>query len=166
MHEDHWGLPTNSSPPRQFVALGPSAPPVDDRGELLTAISAGLVELVEAFFGYGTAQANSYYQDDRVVCVLRGGFCRVEQPLLDAGYGPAVIEQRKAFRELMLDRVVTVVEDTTPQRVIGFLSADQQSSETICAVFILAPRPSASPRRPTSLSREATAAADGDGRAH
>jgi len=32
------------------------------------------------------------------VCVLRGGFSRVEQTLLDGGRGPAVIQQRMDFQ--------------------------------------------------------------------
>jgi len=38
------------------------------------------------------------------VCVLRGGFSRVEQTLLEGGRGTAVIEQRMAFQDLMRAR--------------------------------------------------------------
>ena len=51
-------------------------------GDVLTAISDGLVALLKEFYGRGPTQAKTYYHDDLVVCVLRGGFTRVEQTLL------------------------------------------------------------------------------------
>jgi hypothetical protein len=47
------------------------------RGEVLTAISGGLVALLKEFYGQGPSRAKSYSVDDLVVCVLRGGFSRV-----------------------------------------------------------------------------------------
>ena len=77
--------------------------------------------------------------DDLVVCVLRGGFTRVEQTLLDGGRSAAVIQQRMEFQELMRGRFTKVVEDATGQRVIGFMSGNQQSPNLMCETFILAP---------------------------
>jgi uncharacterized protein YbcI len=111
----------------------------DGRGDLLSAISDGLAGLVKEFYGQGPTHAESYYEDDLVVCVLRGDFVRVEQAFLDAGRRAAVIEQRVEFRELMLDRIIAVVENSTSQRVVGFMSGNQQSADMMCEVFILAP---------------------------
>ena len=108
-------------------------------GDVLTAISDGMVGLLKEFYGRGPTRAKSYYEDDLVVCVMRGGFSRVEQTLLDGGRGAAVIEQRMEFQELMRDRFVGVVEDATGHRVIGFMSGNQQSPDMMCEVFILAP---------------------------
>ena len=44
------------------------------------------------------------------MCVLRGGFSRVEHTLRDGGRGSAVIEQRMEFQELMRDRFIAVIE--------------------------------------------------------
>ena len=73
-------------------------------GDVLTAISDGMVALLKEFYGHGPTRTKSYYADDLVVCVLRGGFSRVEQTLLEGGRGAAVIEQRIAFQELMRQR--------------------------------------------------------------
>jgi uncharacterized protein YbcI len=70
-------------------------------GDVLTAISDGMVALLKEFYGHGPSRTKSYYADDLVVCVLRGGFSRVEQTLLEGGRGAAVIEQRMEFQELM-----------------------------------------------------------------
>jgi uncharacterized protein YbcI len=108
-------------------------------GDVLTAISDGMVALLKEFYGRGPTRAKSYFQDDLVVCVLRGGFSRVEQTLLDGGRGPAVIRQRMEFQELMRDRFVAVIEGATGRRVIGFMSGNQQHPDMMCEVFILAP---------------------------
>jgi uncharacterized protein YbcI len=108
-------------------------------GEVLTAVSEGLVALLKEYYGRGPTQAKTYYMDDLVVCVLRGGFTRVEQTLLDGGRGHAVIQQRIEFQEVMRERFEEVVEHATGRRVIGFMSGNQQAPDMICEVFVLAP---------------------------
>ena len=108
-------------------------------GDVLTAISDGLVGLLKEFYGHGPTRAKAYYQDDLVVCVLRGGFSRVEQTLLDGGRGVAVIQQRMEFQEVMRDRFTDVIEDATGRPVIGFMSGNQQHPDLMCEVFILGP---------------------------
>jgi uncharacterized protein YbcI len=111
----------------------------ESHGEVLTAISDGMVGLLKEFYGHGPTRTKSYYSDDLVVCVLRGGFSRVEQTLLEGGRGTAVIEQRMEFQELMRERFEQVIEDATGRRVIGFMSGNQQRPDMMCEVFILAP---------------------------
>jgi uncharacterized protein YbcI len=108
-------------------------------GDVLTAISDGMVALLKEFYGHGPTRTKSYYADDLVVCVLRGGFSRVEQTLLDGGRGQAVIQQRMEFQELMRERFEEVIERATGRRVIGFMSGNQQHPDMMCEVFILAP---------------------------
>jgi uncharacterized protein YbcI len=108
-------------------------------GEVLTAISDGMVALLKEFYGRGPTRAKSYYQDDLVSCVLRGGFSKVEETLLQGGRGSAVIQQRMEFQELMRDRFVKVIEDATGRRVIGFMSGNQQDPDIMIESFILAP---------------------------
>jgi len=106
---------------------------------VLTAISDGMVALLKEYYGRGPMRTKSYYEDDLVVCVLRGGFSRVEQTLLEGGRGAAVIQQRMEFQELMRQRFETVIESATGRQVIGFMSGNQQHPDMMCEVFILAP---------------------------
>jgi uncharacterized protein YbcI len=106
---------------------------------VLTAISDGMVALLKEYYGRGPTRAKSYYEDDLVVCVLRGGFSRVEQTLLEGGRGAAVIQQRMEFQELMRQRFEAVIERATGRQVIGFMSGNQQHPDMMCEVFILAP---------------------------
>jgi len=107
--------------------------------DVLTAISDGMVALLEEFYGRGPTRAKTYIEDDLVVCLLRGGFSRVEQTLLEGGRGSSVIQQRMEFQDLMRERFEGVIEDATGRRVIGFMSGNQQDRDIMCEVFILAP---------------------------
>jgi uncharacterized protein YbcI len=110
-----------------------------NHGDVLTAISDGMVALLKEFYGRGPTRTKSYYEDDLVVCLLRGGFSRVEQTLLEGGRGSSVIRQRMEFQELMRKRFEAVIEDATGRRVIGFMSGNEQNPDIMCEVFILSP---------------------------
>ena len=53
----------------------------------MTAISDGLVARRKEYYGRGPTHTKTHYEDDLVVCLLRGGFSRVEQTLLEGGRG-------------------------------------------------------------------------------
>ena len=108
-------------------------------GDVLTAISEGMVGLLKDFYGRGPTRTKTYLEDDLVVCLLRGGFSRVERTLLEGGRGSSVIRQRMEFQELMRQRFEDVIERATGRRVIGFMSGNQQDPDIMCEVFILAP---------------------------
>jgi uncharacterized protein YbcI len=110
-----------------------------ERGDVLTAISDGIVALLKEYYGKGPTGAKTYYQDDLVVCLLRGGFTRVEETLRQAGRGYDVLRQRMLFQEIMRDRFEAVVEAATGRRVVGFMSGNQQHADMLCEVFVLAP---------------------------
>jgi uncharacterized protein YbcI len=98
-----------------------------------------MVALLKEYYGRGPMRTKSYYEDDLVVCLLRGGFSRVEQTLLEGGRGSSVIRQRMEFQELMRERFEAVIEQATGRQVIGFMSGNQQDPDIMCEVFILAP---------------------------
>ena len=98
-----------------------------------------MVALLKEYYGVGPTQTKTYYQDDLVVCVLRGGFTRVEETLLAGDHGKAVIDQRLAFQEVMRERFEAVVQHATGRPLIGFMSGNQQEPDMICEVFVLAP---------------------------
>ena len=85
-------------------------------GDVRTAISDGLVALIKEYYGRGPDRTKTYVMDDLVVCLLRGGFTRVEQTLFQAGHADDVIRQRMAFQDVMRDRFEEVVETATGRR--------------------------------------------------
>lgn len=113
----------------------------DPTGDIRTAISDGIVALLKEYYGRGPERTKTYVNGDLVVCLLRGGFTRVEQTLREGGHGEDVIRQRMAFQEVMRDRFTHVVERATGREVIGFMSGNQQDPDMICEVFVLAQNP-------------------------
>ena len=76
-----------ASTPRPFMTRPDVITTPRSHGDVLTAISDGMVALLTEYYGRGPTRTKSYYADDLVVCVLRGGFSRVEQTLLEGGRG-------------------------------------------------------------------------------
>jgi uncharacterized protein YbcI len=116
----------------------PERQPAAAEGDVRTAISDGLVGLLKEYYGRGPEQAKTYFTDDLVVCLLRGGFTPVEQTLRQGGHGEEVIRQRMVFQDVMRERFEQVVEEATGRRVVGFMSGNQQDPDMICEVFVLA----------------------------
>ena len=108
-------------------------------GEVRTRISDGIVALLKDFYGTGPTRAKTYVVEDLVVCLLRGGFTKAEETLLQGGRGQAVLSQRTEFQEVMRDRFVALVEEATGRPVIGFMAAGQQEPDMFCEVFVLGP---------------------------
>ena len=119
--------------------MGEQATAQRSGGEVRTALSEGLVALLKDFSGTGPTRAKTYVTDDLVVCLLRGGFTRAEQTLLEGGRGPSVLAQRIEFQEVMRDRFVGVIERATGRSVAGFMAGAQQDPDMFCEVFVLAP---------------------------
>ena len=117
----------------------PGTEPVAVSGDVRSAISDGLVGLLKEFYGRGPDQAKTYVAQDLVVCLLRGGFTRVEHTLRAGGHGDDVIRQRMAFQDVMRERFERVVEQATGRHVVGFMSGNQQDPDMICEIFVLAP---------------------------
>lgn len=107
-------------------------------GDVRTEISDGLVALLKEFYGRGPDRTKTYVNGDLVVCLLRGGFTRVEQTLLESGHTEDVVRQRMVFQDVMRERFEKVVEDATGRKVIGFMSGNHQDPDMLCEVFVLA----------------------------
>jgi uncharacterized protein YbcI len=107
-------------------------------GDVLTGISDGTIAPLSEFYRHSPTRTKAWHADDLVVCVLRGGFSRVEETLFEGGRGGAVIRQRMKFQELMRERFEEVIEDATGRAVIGFMSGNQQHPDMMCEVFIFA----------------------------
>jgi uncharacterized protein YbcI len=116
-------------------------PPADHRGELLATISSRVVQLHKHFYGKGPEKARTYYQDDLVVVLMRGGFSRVEETLLQAGRADAVTQQRMQFQRAMEHSFKELIGDLTGREVVAFMSGTHQHPDLVAEVFVLAPNP-------------------------
>ena len=116
-------------------------PPISRQDALdhspLARISTRVVHLLKEYYGRGPTRAKTYLDDDMVVVLLRGGFTRVEQTLLEQGRGDAVIKQRMEFQEVMAESFKQVIEEELGRRVVAVMSGSHQQPDLLAEVFVL-----------------------------
>jgi uncharacterized protein YbcI len=105
----------------------------DTRGN----ISRRIVQLHKEFYGKGPTRAKTYVNGDLVVVLMRGGFTRVEETLLQEGRGDSVVQQRADFQDVMVDRFKVVVEEETGRKVVAMMSGSHQHPDLLGEVFVL-----------------------------
>jgi uncharacterized protein YbcI len=112
-------------------------------GDLLAAITDGLVSLHMRFYGKGPTSAKSHYMDDAVVIFLWDGFTKVEETLIAAGRGEAVADLRRSFQAAMREEFSGVVEKATDRRVAAYLSQVHIDPNFSVEIFLLESGPPA-----------------------
>jgi uncharacterized protein YbcI len=110
-------------------------------GQLLSAISTGIVKLLREHYGRGPIKAKTYALDDIIVCVLRGsGFTALEQTMMDssdADRTDRVVAMREDFQRLMAERYKTLIEQLTDRHVLAFLSQAHVEPDITLEVFFI-----------------------------
>jgi uncharacterized protein YbcI len=106
-------------------------------GDIRGSISRRIVQLHKEFYGRGPEKAKTYYDGDLVVVLMRGGFTRVEETLLEEGRGDSVLQQRADFQHVMVDRFVEVIEEETGRKVIAMMSGSHQRPDLLGELFVL-----------------------------
>jgi uncharacterized protein YbcI len=109
-------------------------------GEGLTeAISAAMVTLYGEVYGHDRTTANTYINDNVVVCILEDILTTSEERLVADGSASEVIEGRVAFQAAREDEFSAAVERLTRRRVVAFMSANQTLPGIACEMFFLEP---------------------------
>jgi len=109
-------------------------------GTQLAAISDGIVKLHHDYYGKGPTQAKTYAINDTIICILKGGFTKVEETLMNDGKQEDVERLRRTFQRTMRDRFTQVVEVALPDReVIGYMSEIHSQPHVAVELFLLAP---------------------------
>jgi uncharacterized protein YbcI len=110
---------------------------------MLAEISNAMVRLYKQYFGKGPTRVRAYYQGDVVTCVLRDGFTRADQTLIQAGREELVTAQRHQLQLSIRDEFTAAIEQITGRDVVGFFSGSQPDPAIEVEVFVLAaPEPS------------------------
>jgi uncharacterized protein YbcI len=106
---------------------------------MLAEISGGLTKIQTQYFGRGPTQTKSYLLNDTVVCILQGGFTRVERTLIDEQRPEAVHDIRRAFQKAIEERFTDVVETASGRRVIAYMSQVHVDPDLAVEFFMLEP---------------------------
>jgi uncharacterized protein YbcI len=113
--------------------------PPHSTGERLASISTGLVQLHSRYYGKGPTKAKTHLVNDTVICMLRGGFTRVEETLIEQGMPGPVHEMRRSFQQAMEGEFTRVVENATGRRVIAYMSQVLEGPDIAAEIFVLEP---------------------------
>lgn len=115
------------------------APDESVGGDVRSRISTCIVQLHKEYYGRGPTRTKTYYQEDFVLILLRGGFTTVERTLLHAGRRDAVTAQRHTFQEVMRPLYAELIERETGRVVTAFMSTTHQDPDILAELFILEP---------------------------
>jgi uncharacterized protein YbcI len=134
---ESWSCRTDSHSRRDRVAPGERL----FGGQLLAAISTGIVRMLREHYGRGPIKAKTYALDDIIVCVLRGsGFTALEQTMMDssdADRNDRVVAMREDFQRLMAERYKALIEELTDRKVMAFLSQAHVEPDITLEVFFI-----------------------------
>jgi uncharacterized protein YbcI len=73
------------------------------------------------------------------VSILRGGFTRVEQTLVENGEVESVYQMRRSFQQAMEAEFRQVVEEATGRKVIAYMSSIHIDPDLAIELFVLEP---------------------------
>lgn len=85
----------------------------------------------------GPSKCRTYFDDDLVIVLMRGGFSRLENTLFEDGKFLDVRKMRHTFQDTMEARFTEVVESVTGREVVAFMSASHQVPDLQMEVFVL-----------------------------
>lgn len=120
--------------------ISPGAPtPPSAQGELLSAISNRMVQLHKRYYGKGPTKARSYVMGDLVVCLMRGGFTKAEETLIESGRASLVHEQRGEFQTALRHEFTGSITEITGRQVVAFMSNSHDDPPLIVEIFLLEP---------------------------
>ena len=109
------------------------------QGPMLERISRRMVQLHKDFYGRGPTRCKTYYQDDMITVLMRGGFTTAEETLFQSGRSGAVMEQRTQFQGAMEKRFADLITEETGRAVVAFMSTSHQHPDLVAELFLLAP---------------------------
>ncbi len=108
-----------------------------ERGQsLLSRISTEMVRTQKQFFGKGPTQAKSYFLDDMLIIVMKGGLTTAEKTMLDFGEADKVREFRQVFENQMAGRLTSMIEGLTGRKVVNYQSQVLFAPDRVLEIFV------------------------------
>lgn len=111
-------------------------------GQLLTAISNAVVQIVREYTGRGPTRARTSIRDDVVLVLMQETLLKAEHSLINDSKGALVVEMRRSFQQTMREELSAAVERLTGRKVIAFMSDSHLEPDYSVELFVLAPEQS------------------------
>ena len=106
-------------------------------GELLVALSNRIVGIYKELYGKGPVKVRTWYLEDLILCVVRGGLTRSEMTFVEIGRGDRVVLQRGTFHDAASPVFTQAVEDVTGRSVETTLHSTDEEHDVSTLVFLL-----------------------------
>lgn len=105
-------------------------------GSLLSRISTEMVRAMKHYYGKGPVHAKSYFVDDLLFVVMRGGITRSEETMLHAGHQDTVRQFRQDFENEMAPRLTEMIEQLTGRHVVNYQSQILFDPDMTVEIFV------------------------------
>ncbi len=111
-------------------------PEVEKGQSLLSRISTEMVRAQKEYFGKGPTQAKSYFLDDMLIIVMRGGTTTAERTMLDFGQEDKVRDFRQTFENQMTEKLTGMIEELTGRKVLAYQSQILFKPDRVVELFV------------------------------
>ena len=108
----------------------------DDGQSLLTRLSTEMVRAQKKYFGKGPVQAKSYFLDDMLIIVMKGGLTTAEKTMLKFGEDDKVRDFRQVFENQMAENLTGMVEEMTGRKVLTYQSQIMFGPDRVVEMFV------------------------------
>lgn len=102
----------------------------------MRSISREIVSVMKTYYGRGPESVKSYFMDDLLFVVMRGGLTTAERTMVDADREEAVREFRQQFENEMADRLRGTIEQLTGRRVVNYQSQVLFDPDLLVEIFV------------------------------
>lgn len=99
-------------------------------------ISNAMVGAQKKYFGKGPVRTKSYFVDDLLFIVMRGGMTRAEETMIDFEQTDQVRDFRQTFENEMTERLTTMIEDLTGRKVLTYQSQILFDPDLVIEIFV------------------------------
>jgi uncharacterized protein YbcI len=121
-------------------------------GAMEGRISTEIVQQLKEQSGRGPTQCRTYFAEELVIVLLRGGYNRMEDSLFEDGKWLDVRASRQTFQDTMEGRFTEVIERLTGREVAAFMSASHQDPDLQIEAFVLTAQSADGSPGPSGLS--------------
>jgi uncharacterized protein YbcI len=103
---------------------------------LLARISTEMVRAQKQFFGKGPTHAKSYFLDDMLIIVMKGGMTTAERTMLEFEEEDKVRDFRQVFENRMTEQLSGMIEEITGRRVLTYQSQIVFDPDRVFEIFV------------------------------
>jgi uncharacterized protein YbcI len=114
--------------------------PVQNRGELLSALTRELIALHKRHYGRGATRSRAIFAHRNLLLVeMEDSFLTLEHTMMQRGADHLVLNARSTFQQVMEEDFVKTVEELTGRKVESYESVTFLGPNRILELFYLEP---------------------------